>query len=341
MIPRIILDERGLYMTQGDVPQPMDNDFNQFLRDYIRANKLKEDNRLRVEWDELQRKFYLSVSQAYASQGFDRCFVMNPDLAKWGEFSEFHYGILPIHIDASSREGDYYSYCDRYGRIRIWLPTPTTESNPSVGSYDDANLYYPVVDKPAMPMTPYTGIILSTTIKAHSWDASTLAISYARAGYYDEGTGTPSLIAVAGLNAMINFGLFRPTGPSAVDEASEVMGVMIRSWPSQDPMITTEDYLFESGAEDFATSPAPNVDYGDGSIYSTVSHQIQIHSTLDGVSDFMTVTPIEVQYAQNARYYACSTVGVWHSIEISALEPGESFHIVGGEITAASAGRIL
>ena len=337
----IILDERGLYTTQGDIPQQLDPSFNQFLKEYIRDNGLKQGNRLRIEWDELQRYFYLSLSLAYGSQGYDRCFNMNPDVAKWGEFSDFHYGILPVRIDDSSRIGDYYSYCDYSGRIRVWVPTPTTELEPGVDSYYGSNLYYPAVDKPAMLHVPYTGIILSTTIKAHSWDASTLAISYGRAGYYDEGTGTPSLISVAGLDATVTFGLFRPTGGGASDESSEILGVSIRSWPSQNPNVFIEDYELEDGMEDFESSPNPDIDYGDGVIPSIVNHGLIVHSTFDGVSDFMTVEPIITQFAQNARYYSCSTVGMWHSIEVTAYKPGESFHIVGGEITVASAGRIL
>jgi len=337
----LILDERGLFSTQGDSPQPLDPVFNQFVRTYIRDNDLKTENRLRIEFDELQRKLYVSMSLAYASQGYDKCFVLDPDLQKWGEFSEFHYGILPIRIDLSRRLGDYFGYCDSDGRIRAWVATPTVERVPGMDAYNDSNLFYPVVEKMPMPIEPYTGIIMPTTIKAYGFDPSILYEGFARAGYYPEGYGSPSLTAVDGLDAAVTFGLFRPTGPGASDEASEVLGVTIRSWPSQPADVFVEDYELEDGSEDFESSPNPDVDYGDGVIPSATSHKLTVHSSLDGVSDFMAVDPVMVQFAQNARYYSCSSVGMWHSIEVSATEPGESFHIVGGELTAASAGRII
>src|SRR3546814_14784179 len=39
----MILDERGIYRSQGEAPEPATPLFNEFLKDYIQKNRLKLD----------------------------------------------------------------------------------------------------------------------------------------------------------------------------------------------------------------------------------------------------------------------------------------------------------
>src|SRR3546814_17528277 len=43
----MILDERGIYRSQGEAPEPATPLFNEFLKDYIQKNRLKLDQNLR------------------------------------------------------------------------------------------------------------------------------------------------------------------------------------------------------------------------------------------------------------------------------------------------------
>src|SRR3546814_2497038 len=45
----MILDERGIYRSQGEAPEPATPLFNEFLKDYIQKNRLKLDQNLRSE----------------------------------------------------------------------------------------------------------------------------------------------------------------------------------------------------------------------------------------------------------------------------------------------------
>jgi hypothetical protein len=333
----LVLDERGLFVTKGDIPQAYSLMFNEFLIDWINVNGLKSDNRLRIEWDELRRHLYVSASLADSTDYFDECWVYYPPLDKWGQFSEIHYGIVPIRINDSARAGDYYAFCDRTGRVRIWMNTPTTESGVSANDYE--NLWYPALSYPAQYNPIHDATVVGSSVRAGGWNSNTQAAGSVRSGFYLEGFNVPVKAYVSGLNAEVEIGLFRPTGPNAIDEASEVLQVMIRSQPSQAAGIVPNDWADDPNM-DFQN--APSQDFNDATVtYDSVSHKLKIIGTKDGVTEFTSADGVLADFTQNARYYACSVVGVWHILRVTASDPGESFQVTGGEITAASAGRIL
>jgi hypothetical protein len=72
-----------------------------------------------------------------------------------------------------------------------------------------------------------------------------------------------------------------------------------------------------------------------------VNHKLEVIGTLDGVTEFLTATPTLVSFTQGARYYTCSVIGVWHIVDVSAVDVGESFHIKTFEINIVDAGRML
>src|SRR3546814_1716124 len=58
----MILDERGIYRSQGEAPEPATPLFNEFLKDYIQKNRLKLDQNLRVEYDFYRQQMYICES---------------------------------------------------------------------------------------------------------------------------------------------------------------------------------------------------------------------------------------------------------------------------------------
>lgn len=123
----VILDERGLFQSQGEAPTPFAPMFNEFLMEYLRLNDLTIGQNLRMEWDEKRRFLYASVSVTPDLPRYEKAFVLYQPLDKWGSFNEPHLGIVPIHIDANERGGHYFGFVDVDGRIKYWDNLPTKE----------------------------------------------------------------------------------------------------------------------------------------------------------------------------------------------------------------------
>jgi hypothetical protein len=277
----LILDKRGLFVTQGGAPKPFAPVFNEFLGPYIRKYKLGLGQNLRLEWDDIERMVYVSVSLTYANPLYERAFVLYANMDKWGSFDKSHFGILPIRMAGSQREGDYFGYVGADSRVNYWLETGSCE----------------VMTGPSATLAP--------------------------------------------LDAEFQFGLFRPNGQKSADELSEIINLLVRSTLTGDPDdvqldfnlvpsgTADEDYNIVSGAEDYGFE---TLNY--------VNHGLEIISTIDGKTAFMTVTPELIRFNKAGRYYSCSATGLWHILKLSASEVGESFHLRTFEIDAISAGRL-
>lgn len=336
----IILDERGLFRSQGESPAPYAPVFNEFLANYIQEHDLNIGNNLRLEWDSLRRLLYVSVSHSYASNIYEKAFVYYPPLDKWGIFNEEHYGILPILIADSQRADDYFGFVDSEGRVRYWDDVGSREKPASEStSKRSANLYRPITPRTVQDSDSDLGTYMPAWGRA---DTVSRAGMTQPAGYYVTGATTPITPELLGLDSKIQFGLFRPNGNQAADEMSEVVNVLIRSVQSGDPATVSEDFLTVPDTSD-------NQDYNivtgtlDYGITPTtyVNHGFRIIGSLDGITEFQSTEPSLVGFVRGARYYSCSCVGVWHIMEVTAANPGESFHIKAFEPTFVPAGRLL
>jgi hypothetical protein len=336
----IILDERGLFQSRGGNITPFAPVFNEFLLGYIQQNNLKVGENLRIEWDELQRFLYVSVSLSYANPLYETCFVLYPPLDKWGQFNEAHYGILPILIQNSERADDYYGFVDSDGRVRYWLGTGSKQKRPEDSNLDDTNLFYPTIQLTPQYREGDHGRILSSTGTATTYDKGEFSQI---AGYYQVGAETPVVPEVIGLEAMVQLGMFRPLGPDSSDQLTEIVNVLIRNIeinPENEVVpgfsLTPADsensfnYIYDDDSEDFL---AESQNY--------INHKLRLISSMDGVSEYQSTEPKLVAFAKGARYYSCSIVGAWHIIEIRADDVGEFFHVQTCEITATNAGRAL
>lgn len=123
----IILDERGLFQSQGGAPTPLAPLFNEFLIDYIRQNDLTVKQNVRIEWDDLRRLMYVMVSGSPQYPRYEKAFVLYPPLDKWGIFNEPCLGIVPVHLDWNQRSGHYFGFVDVSGRLHYWDDFPSRE----------------------------------------------------------------------------------------------------------------------------------------------------------------------------------------------------------------------
>lgn len=333
----VIFDERGLFSSSGEAPQPLTPLFNEFLIEYVRQNKLTlGDVETRIEWDDLRRHLYLSLSVTPESPMFEKSYVLYPTLDKWGTFDEQHYGIFPVRIDYGDRTGSYFGYCDSEGRVNYWSDFPSREILPADSGI--LNLRYPLIYKPTFEVEGSGYWVMSSSLILNSdpqEDAS------GRAGFYAVDSNTVATPEVTGLNSVIQIGLLRPTEYNdSFDRMSEIIGVSIANVESGPEVQFVEDYLqVPDGVDDQDYDAITGAeDYGLNSL-AYVNHGLRVISTVDGRSQFDVTIPTLEVFTAGVRHFSCSTVGIWHILELTATDAGEAFYVRVAELNAIDAGR--
>jgi hypothetical protein len=327
----VLLDERGFFKSQGETPQALTPLFNEFLIDYLQRNNLKLGENCRVEFDDLQRRVYLSVSQSFSNPLYERAFVLYTSLDKWGTFDEEHYGIIPLLVQDSSRADDYFGFVDSTGRVRYWHMGASREILP-VDTH--LNSRYPLIQKPVVQELSGDSIILASTLVLNTFDDTAIT---QRAGYYGVDGVSPSTANITGLDAKVQLGYIRLRGDDSYDRLSEISGIYIGSvfsapFTSQSELDTDPPTSIEgdTSGEDIGSEDVlyPN-------------HGIRIIPTLDGRRPWVDpIVPDLITFDRASREYTCSAVGLFHIFELNAVEAGEAFHVRILEINALDAGRL-
>lgn len=327
----VVLDERGLFQCKGAAITPYAPLFNEFLIEYLQRNRLKIGQNVRLEWDELQRRLYVSVSLTYASPLYERCFVYYAPLDKWGEFNEQHYGIFPVTVKDSERARDFYCFADSVGVTRYWLDNGSREK----GDGDRfANLCYPCIQKPFHSPGDEEGLTLSSSGRAQTV-AGTDGL---RAAYYPRDGRSPLLTGTFGLDAKIIFGLMSLTTPDDdLGRLATVTSITIGNIPT-DSDVTTIDYNGLTGSEDYGNESGSD-DFGDAP-YNEVGLQLRLLGTIDGRTIFDSTIPDLVVSNPAQQYYACMVSGLWHMIELTAVAPGEKIHLQALGVTVTDGGLL-
>src|SRR3546814_15269736 len=88
---------------------------------------------------------YICESLSRYDAIYEKAWVLNPHLDKWSSFDERFYGLLPIVLTQSQREGDYFGFVDDQGIVKFWRQTGSREIAPSD---DTLNLFYPLIQNP-------------------------------------------------------------------------------------------------------------------------------------------------------------------------------------------------
>jgi hypothetical protein len=329
------LDERGFFQTQGESPKPLTPLFNEFLIDYIRKNNLNLGQNIRVEFDDLTRRIYLSISLSEFNPTYTKAFVLYVPLDKWGEFNEEHFGIHPLLVRDSSRADDYFGFTDVDGRARFWTEGATREVLPTSGTL---NSYYPVIQKPAVQQLDGDAIILSSTGTLNTVPTGEYT---QRAGYYDAVGTSPTTSNVTGLDAFVNLGLVRARSDVSYDRMLEVNQVYVGSLTSNPDVFVVEDWnaVPDGESNEDWNVAVGNTDYGFDDV-TYVNHGLQIIGTVDGRSAWQTETPELIRYNRGSREYSTHCAGMFHIVRFTAFNVGESFHVASLELTASDAGRL-
>ena len=331
----VILDERGLFMSKGEPPQPYMAMFNEFLIEYIRDTNLQMGDNIRLEWDELQRHLYLSYSHSIYNPLYESAFVLYPPTQKWGQFNEPHFGILPVRIGSGQRQDDYYGFVDRDGRVRAWRGTGSREV---LLPAPESDLVYPLIQKPFHYEGGDEGTVLSSSLGLSTFPTAGVS---RRAGYYQGEALQPIPPSLIGLDSKVWIGLFRSSKDMSHDELSELVQILVRSVQSGPKDRVGLDFnLAPPPAQDF-NNPDESAYYGLDEL-NYVNHGLKLIPTVDGITLFgEIVIPEVVGFSRGARHYSCSAVGLWHIIEVNAEAVGEAYHLRTLEITGTAAGRLL
>jgi hypothetical protein len=329
------LDARGIFSSKGESPQPLTPLFNEFLIDYLQRNNLNVGNNVRVEFDALTRRLYVSISLSETNPLFEKTFVLYTPLDKWGSFDEEHYGILPVRIQDSSRADDYFGFVDWTGRVRYWNMGGTREVLPDSGLL---NSYYPLIQKPAVRQLDGDAVVLSSSGSVNTIETTPYT---QRAGYYNVVGTSPTTSNVEGLDSVVRLGLIRANNEISYDRLLEVNQIYIGSIMSN-PFETQvldyaevpegvedEDYNAAIGAEDLGLLDP-----------TYVNHGIRLVGTVDGQSVWDSCVPILISYDKASREFSGSVVGLFHIVELSATEPGEAYHVKSLELNGVDAGRL-
>lgn len=330
------LDERGFFSSQGETPQPLTPLFNEFLIDYLQRNNLKVGTNVRVEFDNLTRRLYLSVSLSYDSPVYERAFVLYQPLDKWGTFDEPHYGILPLLVKGSTRADDYFGFVDTDARVRYWHGGATREVLP----FDThLNSRYPLIQKPAVQELSGDSVILSSQMEINSFETSAYT---QRAGYYGSGGLSPATSNVTGLDSYVSLGYIRGKGDDSYDRLVEINQIYVGSIEANPNPATVLDYnLVPDGVSDEDYNVATGgEDFGIEDV-SYSNHGLRVIPTLDGRSIWgEAAIPELITFSRASREYSCTAVGLFNILEFSAVSPGEAYHLRALEITAVDAGRL-
>lgn len=332
-----IVDERGIFQTSGETPTPAAPLFNEFLIQYLQRYQFKQGFNVRVEWDDLKKRLYLSTSTTRYSALYEKAFVLYPTVDKWGSFDKAHYGILPLLIQDGADTLDYFGFVDSDGLVNYWLEAASCEiPTDQVG----LNAIYPLIQKTPSYASGEVGRICSSSMTLNTVSVSEIAGEVA--GYYVPGSDTPVTPNLGPLDAMVQLGLIYLGDSAEHDRMIEVNRLFIGSAHSGLADLDTEDWaLIPSGTsdEDYAAGIGTE-DFGvEGTNY--VNHGLRLIGTVDGRAIWDSVVPEMVQFNRAGRNYSCHVTGVWHILELTAEEVGQAFHIRHVRFTATDGGTLL
>lgn len=329
------LDERGIFASQGEAPKPLTPLFNEFLIDYVQRNNLNVLTNVRVEFDDLQRRLFISVSLSETNPIFEKAFVLYVPLDKWGTFDEEHYGIVPVLIQDSSRADDYFGFVDNTGRVRYWNMAASREILPESLFL---NSYYPLIQSPAIQQADGEAIILGSSATLNTIETGVYS---QRAGYYGAAGTSPAASVLTGLDSSVQLGFIRGRGDQSYDRLVEIIQIYVGSILSNNDSLVTEDWnLVPDGVsdEDYNATVGSD-DFGVEDV-TYVNHGLRIIGTVDGRSAWQEAVPEMIQYGRASREFSCSVLGLFHIVELTAESAGEAYHVRALELTAIDGGRL-
>lgn len=328
---QVILDTRGLFVVEQDTVKALTPIFNEFLINYLREQDLHLADNARLEWDFADRRVFISLRHATGTSLYDKAFALYLPLDKWGSFDEKHYGILPLSLGETEGAG----FVDESGRVRRWR---------SAGN--KATLTQPVaadlhIASHEVPTTSLVGVDYRLTGSCHPLRDYADSEAWTQSGFYGVSANAPTPGDVRGLDSYVTIGLLRGVDERSPQDLTEVLGLQVRSLISGPESQVTVDYnVITSGTEDEDYNAESGFeDFGPSRLHH-VTCDIDVIGTVDGRTAWQSQRAVPAGFAEGARYYACSVIGIWHIMRIGATTEGDAFHLRTFGLNATYAGRL-
>jgi hypothetical protein len=259
---------------------------------------------------------------------YTNTFVLYPTLNKWGLFSERVQGILPL-------TNDLWGYVDAQGYCHYFVNTINRGADPAVEL--GRTRAYPRIQKIQLfPSSSGVGI-------AYPMDATEITDVPVIAGWYDSEAHGPVSEGTTGLNSHVYIGYFRPSDLTNSIQANVEIQTMVfgstesRSPETEDTMTeltnwkpewfyTTEEDWNDAGTAEDWNLDAPSEDWNwSGSLRPRVSHNIEIHTSEEGITFDIRELTLSRFYT-GAWKYASMTLGVMNVIHVSAEDVDQYWH---------------
>jgi hypothetical protein len=319
----VVLDPRGLYATMGDAPQVWSPIFSEFLIEYLRLNNLRVGNNTRIEWDTSRQQLFVSISHDFEGAFFSYAFVCQLNLDKWGTMNHKHYGL------GSMGELDF-GMIDSDGFVRQFVDNAQRDSGAGSGDLIRSDGF-----AVGQRNTANGGWILSSSTRA-----STRSVGLnPQSGFYANGSGNPKIYPQLSLDSFIQIGYLRAFELDTNDRLTEITQLMVGSVETApDGQSLLDSNVIVGGGD--ANMNLGGVDLGIRPMQAS-SYSVSFTSTLDGVTTFVTENPSLTRFTPAARYFTCTVPGIWHTLTVSALNPGDRFHLRSLEMTYIDGGKLL
>lgn len=322
----IVLDRRGLFVTNGGLPEPFDPLFNEHLIGLFARQLARQRDLTRLTYDFSQRHLYVQLPENETSSVFSSAFVLYVPVQKWGRFNRRHYALGVFQFDGK----EVLSWVGEDG-LHFQNFNAAHEEVPSTGR---ESLVWNFPKEPTE--IAFTHRTLGDIMRVSDSDENGRV---GPSGYY-LGTARAQL-PLSPLDSYVVLGPIRLTDGTISDQTTEMQRINIGSLVSADGTVPVEDFLLvpdgvsdedfqsASGAEDFGFNPVASVDF-----------DLRVIGTLDGLREFAGDTPQIAAFSMGQRYYSTSVVGIWHLVELTTPDIGQIFQLRWLELEAIIAGRL-
>jgi len=320
----VFLDPRGLYQCTGDQPEVFTPLFSTFLIEYLKLNGLRSGNNTRVEWDSTHQQLFVSISHDFEGPFFAYAFVCQINIDKWGLFSRRHRGLGTL--------GDLeFGFIDEFGFIRTFVDDAQNDDSTGPGG----DLVRARGGGIAQQIDSRSSWKLGTSLRANTRGFGLTPV----AGWYAPAATGPSSYPQLQLDSAITLGYVRGFDLDSNDRLTEITQLAIGSVETMRDGTVVIDANQITGSFD-SNQLVGGTDLGLRPI-GVSNFNLSVTSTLDGVTEFVTENPVIARLTPAERYYALTVPGLWHTIKLFTLLPGERFHLRSMELTYVDGGKFL
>lgn len=370
---QLFCDKKGFFTTSGGRPEPFMPLFGEFLnKTLLPSRDLGDYSVFRMHHARDQQLLFFMVSLPSNHVLYEKSYCFHIPTQKCGSFDRLHYGFGELNLGTNSFYDYNFGYIDENGYFHRF----TEETQNEITSRPDDGYFYQVdFDMPSRRMD---NTYFMTTLMNISAEPEYLYVGK-ESGFYVYGdaasgeeilnneseqlpseSGNPNLmkslttmgmncfqigvekypVQGAALDGSVTIGLFRFKEMRNDDQLAEILGLTVHSGPLGG---TSEDWLVDSGEEDYLTSTLSDEDWGLGAS-SGDEYKATLIGTTDGVTTFLNhsneLENIISGNVQRKQYPGKMTKGIFHHLKIDADEVGDTFHIKTIEMTGFPAGRI-